>query len=83
MPVHGAEQESRSAHGHAVNKIKTMMQRTANKNAAGLLRIYKTFDQSIIGTQEKDDARLILRRKLNGTTTKCRARTALSPWPWG
>ena len=45
-------------------------QRTANANAAGLRRICKRSDQpKNIERLENNDARLILRRKLNGATT--------------
>ena len=42
------------------------MQRTANENAACLRRICKKSDQPKIETLVNDDARLILRWKLNG-----------------
>ena len=46
------------------------MQRTANENAAGLRRICKTSDQPKIERLENNDAGLIVRRKLNGATTR-------------
>ena len=51
-------------------KMNTMMQRTANENAARLRRIFKRSHQPKIERLEDNDARLILRRKLNGTTTR-------------
>ena len=45
------------------------MQRTANENAACLRRICKRSDQPKIERIANNDARLILRKKLNGTTT--------------
>ena len=45
------------------------MQRTANENAACLRRICKRSDQPKIEGIANNDARLILRKKLNGTTT--------------
>ena len=45
------------------------MKRTANENAAGLRRICKRSDQQKIERLENNDARLILRRKLNGAMT--------------
>ena len=45
------------------------MQRTANENAACLRRICKRSDQPKIEKIANNDARLILRKKLNGTTT--------------
>ena len=49
--------------------INTMMQRTANENAAGIRRICKRSDQPKIERLENNGPRLILRRKLNGATT--------------
>ena len=46
-----------------------MVQRTANENAACLRRICKRSDQPKIERIANNDARLILRRKLNGATT--------------
>ena len=46
-----------------------MMQRTANENAAGKRRICKRSDQPKIDRIANNDARLILREKLNGATT--------------
>ena len=46
-----------------------MMQRTANENAASLRRICKRSDEPKIERLEYNDARLILRKKLSGTTT--------------
>ena len=50
-----------------IRQFKIMMQRTANENAACLRRICKTerYDQPKIGRIVKNDARLILRKKLN------------------
>ena len=45
------------------------MQRTANENAARKRRICKRSDQPKIDRIAKNDARLILREKLNGATT--------------
>ena len=47
-----------------------MMQKTANENAAGLRRICKRSDQPKIERLVNNDARLILRRKLNGAMTR-------------
>ena len=47
-----------------------IMQRTANQNAACLCRICKRSDQPKIERLVNSDARLILRRKLNGATTR-------------
>ena len=47
-----------------------MMQRTANENAACLRRICKRSDQPKIERLVNNDARLMLRRKLNGATTR-------------
>ena len=50
-----------------------MMQRTANENAACLRRICKRSDQPKIErlvAVVDNDAKLILRRKLNGATTR-------------
>ena len=46
-----------------------MMQRTAKENAACLRRIFKRSDQPKIERIANNDARLILRRRLNGATT--------------
>ena len=46
-----------------------MMQRTANENAARKRRICKRSDQPKIDRIANNDARLILREKLNGATT--------------
>ena len=46
----------------------TMMQRTANENAAGLRRICGRSDQPEIERIANNDA-MIVRIKLNGTTT--------------
>ena len=46
-----------------------MMQRTANENAACIRRICKRSDKPKIERITNNDARLILRRKLNGATT--------------
>ena len=45
------------------------LQRNANENATGLRRICKRSDQPKIERLENNDARLILRRKLNGALT--------------
>ena len=50
--------------------LNIMMQRTANENAACLRRICKRSDQPKIERLVNSDARLILRRKLNGATTR-------------
>ena len=50
--------------------LKIMIQRTANENAACLRRICKRSDQPKIDRLVNNDARLILRRKLNGATTR-------------
>ena len=47
-------------------EINTMMQTKTNENAAGIRRICKRSDQPIIERLENNDARLILRSKLNG-----------------
>ena len=47
-----------------------MMQRTANENAACLRKICKRSDQPKIERLVNNDARVILRRKLNGATTR-------------
>ena len=47
-----------------------MVQRTANENAACIRRICKRSDQPKIERVANNDARLILRRKLNGATTR-------------
>ena len=47
-----------------------MMQRTANENAACLRRICKRSDQPKIERIVNNDARLILRSKLNGAMTR-------------
>ena len=47
--------------------LNTVMQRVANENAA--CRICKRSDQPKIERLENNDARLLLRRKLNGTIT--------------
>ena len=49
-----------------------MMQKTANENenAACLRKICKRSDQPKVERLVKIDARLILRRKLNGATTR-------------
>ena len=49
--------------------LNTMMQRTANENAASLHRVCKRSDQPKIERLVNNDAILILRRKLNGATT--------------
>ena len=46
-----------------------MMQRTANENAACERRICKRSDQPKIDRIANNDARLILRKKLNGAMT--------------
>ena len=46
-----------------------MMQRTANENAACKRRICKRSDQPKIDRIANNDARLILRKKLNGAMT--------------
>ena len=46
-----------------------MMQRTANENAASERRICKRSDQPKLDKIANNDARLILRKKLNGATT--------------
>ena len=51
------------------NRIVEMMQRTVNENAARKRRICKRSDQSRIDRIANNDARLILREKLNGATT--------------
>ena len=51
-------------------QLNIMMQRTANENAACLRRICKRSDQPKIERLVNNDARLILRRKLNGATTR-------------
>ena len=51
-------------------KLKIMMQRTANENAACLRRICKRSDQPKIERLVNNDARLMLRRKFNGATTR-------------
>ena len=54
-----------------IRQFNIMMQRTVNENAACLRRICKTerSDQPKIERVANNDARLILRKKLNGTTT--------------
>ena len=47
-----------------------MMQRTAEEDAACLRRICKRSDQPKIEKLVNNDARLILRRKLDGATTR-------------
>ena len=54
---------------NSTRKCNIMMQRTANENAACLRRICKRSDQLKIERIANNDARLILRKKLNGTTT--------------
>ena len=49
--------------------IVEMMQRTANEDAARKRRICKRSDQPKIDRIANNDARLILREKLNGATT--------------
>ena len=49
----------------AGNLLNIVMQRTANENAAFLRRICKRFDQPKIERLVNNDARLILRGKLN------------------
>ena len=51
-------------------QLNIMMQRTANENAACLLRICKRSDQPKIERLVNNDAKLILRRKLSGATTQ-------------
>ena len=51
-------------------QLNIMMQRTANENAAGLRRICKRSDQPKIERLVNNDARLRLRRKLNGAMTR-------------
>ena len=51
-------------------QLKIMMQRTANENAACQRRICKRSDQPKIERLVNNDARLILRGKLNGATTR-------------
>ena len=51
-------------------QLNIMMQRTANENAACLRRICKICDLPKIERLVNNDARLILRRKLNGATTR-------------
>ena len=46
-----------------------MMQRTANENAACKRRICKRSDQPKIDRIANNDARLILRKELNGAMT--------------
>jgi len=46
-----------------------MMQRTTNENAACIRRICKRPDKPKMEGIINNDARLILRRKLNGATT--------------
>ena len=46
-----------------------MMQTKTNENAAGIRRICKRSDQPIIERLENNDARLILRSKLDGRKT--------------
>ena len=50
-------------------KLNIIMQRTANENVACLRGILKRSDQAKKERLENNDARLILRRKLNGATT--------------
>ena len=50
--------------------LNIMMQRTTNENVACLRRICKRSDQPKIERLVNSDARLILRRKLNGATTR-------------
>ena len=50
-------------------KLKIIMQWTANENAACLRRICKRSDRPKIERLVNNDARLILRRKLNRATT--------------
>ena len=52
-----------------VSRTSIMMQRTANENAACIRRICKRPDKPKIERIINNDARLILRRKLNGATT--------------
>ena len=52
-----------------VDILKTMMQRTTNENTGGLHRICKRSDQPKIERLVNNDARLILRTKLNGAAT--------------
>ena len=67
-----------SGHGEAkhsttlvvICKKNIMMQRTANENAACMRRICKRPDQPKIERLVNNDARLILRKKLNGATTR-------------
>ena len=54
----------------AKTSLNKMMKRTANENAAGLSRICKRSERPKIERLENNDARLILRRKLNGATTR-------------
>ena len=54
---------------YSFRQCNIMMQRTANENAACLRRICKRSDQPKIERIANNDARLILRKKLNGTTT--------------
>ena len=49
--------------------LNTMMQWTANENAAGLRRICKSSDKPKTEGLQKTDVRLILHRTLNETTT--------------
>ena len=51
-------------------QLNIMMKRTANENAACIRRICKRSDQPKIERLVNNDARLILRRKLNGATTR-------------
>ena len=53
-----------------MNYTVEMMQRTANENAACIRRICKKSDQPKIERLVDNDAGLILRRKLNGATTR-------------
>ena len=64
-------------------KISIMVQRTANEHAACLRRICKRSHQPKIERLVNNDARLILRRKLNGGNDMIEVQTEnqeLQPW---
>ena len=54
---------------NTIFSFNTMMQRIASENAVGLRRICKKSDQPKIERLINNDERLIVCRKLNGTTT--------------
>ena len=54
-----------------MDSLNTMMQGTANENAVGLRRICKRSDQPKMERLVNNDARLILRGKLNRTVCVC------------